>query len=396
MTSRAAPELPAEGAVGAPAPSAAFAEPRAPDAPALPHAAVVFVESDAGDAVPAVVHHLEGERLRLEILGATLAVPLHPGVAVTIDGHVDAAPLRLRAVVETAAAFPTLDLRLTGVAPAAGAPAAQQIAIAFPVRYQVLPRSAAAIAARMRACLAIVGEAVRAAEPAEVALLALGKMMARLDARFDRVIARDLPGRRHARSGDVGADDPHEVLVFSLAKMMMTRLDEKFDRLLAAMRDPAVPGRAALDDDQSHSAIGFAPHHVQALHALTRLMESLSEKFERVVTTIATPDDTLRLADAWGLAAGEAGVVLGLAVPPPAGALLDLELRLPVFPPLPICAFGRVDVVSEHPDDVPDRKVRARVTFVALPEIDRELLVQLVLRKQREQLRARHARALGD
>jgi hypothetical protein len=52
--------------------------------------------------------------------------------------------------------------------------------------------------------------------------------------------------------------------------------------------------------------------------------------------------------------------------------------------------------VSESPDDVPERRFRARLAFVALSEADREILVQLVLRKQREQLRARHVHAGRD
>ena len=361
----------------------------APGSGTLAPATIVTLES-AGVGVPAVVHRADGNRVRLELLASGLPASLGAGGAVTVDARIESGDVRLRATITCVAAFPLLDLDLEGAVERPAEVPGPQIALAFPARFEVIPAQPATIAARVRARLDGRVDAGRTAgEPAELALLALGKMMARLDARFDRVLARGGALRRGGAAPAGGGDEPHEVLVFSLAKMMLTRLDEKFDRLLAAMRDPAVLSRppAELDDG---GPIGVAPPQLLVIHALARLMESLSEKFERVVAVIEGQGEPSRLDDAWALAIGESSVVLGLAAPVAVGALLDLELRLPLFPALPLLVFGRVDAVTDHGEELPERRYQAAVTFVALPEADRELVVQLVMRKQREQLRARH------
>ncbi len=392
--SRPAPEHTAAGGAGA----TGIASPRTPDrrggadVAALAPAAIVTLES-GGVTVYAVVHRADGRLLRVELLASGLPAALAAGNALTVDARVGSGAIRCRATVAAAGAFPLVELAIEDVVARAAEPPGPQIALAFPARYEVIPAQPGTIAARVRARLDGRDDAGRGAgEPAEVALLALAKMMTRLDARFDRVLGRGAAVRRREPAAATGTDEPHEVLVFSLAKMMLTRLDEKFDRLLAAMRDPAVLSRPPTEIEDG-GGIGAPPHQVLVLHALTRLMESLSEKFERVVAVIDGHGEPSRLDDAWALAIGEAGVMLGMATPVTAGAVVDLELRLPFFPALPLLVFGRVDAVTDHGADLPERRYQAAVTFVALPEADRELIVQLMMRKQREQLRARHDHA---
>lgn len=356
-----------------------------------PPGTLVTLESGVGVAVPAIVHGADTERLTLELLATGLPATVAPGSIVAADARHGESTLRWRGAIASVAAFPVVEIAVHDVETRTGEPPGPQIALAFPARYEVVAGAAATIAARVRARLDCPTETGRAGvEPAEVALLALAKMMARLDARFDRVLARGAELRDGAPADAGAADDPHAVLVFSLAKMMLTRLDEKFDRLLAAMRDPAVLSRPPIEIDDAGGGLGVPSPQVLVLHALTRLMESLSEKFERVVAVVDGRGEASCFEDAWALAIGEAGVVLGLPTPVDVGALLDLELRLPLFPAVPLLVFGRVDAVSDQGDDSPERRYRTAVTFVALPEADRELIVQLVMRKQREQLRARH------
>ena len=360
----------------------------------LAPAAIVVLETAPHGGIPAVVHHRRGDDVRIELLTSAASTTLSPGTAAVIEAVSGGTQLRFPATIASLAAFPAVDLRVANPRISTEPTHAARIALAFPVRWESIAAVPGVIAARVRARADAAADGARASgDPAEVALLALARMMARLDARFDRVLASRGRHPPTAPANGAPADDPHDVLVFSLAKMMLTRLDEKFDRLLAAMRDPGVLGRPPVEGDDGATAIGVAAPHLVMLHALTRVMDSLSEKFERVVAAIDRPGDAVRLESAWGLAVGENGVTLGLATPVASGALLDLELRLPLFPALPLVAFARVDTVTEHPDDVPERRWRATATFVALPEADRDLLVQLVLRKQREQLRARHEHA---
>jgi len=238
------------------------------------------------------------------------------------------------------------------------------------------------------------GSAAMLENRSEIAILALAKAMVRLDARFDRLQeALEKSGRRVVSAGrpEQESSSPQEVLVFSLAKMMVTILDEKFERLLAALRDPAVLARwSKKGAGEAGESAQSVPHDVMVIQALSRLMDSMSEKFERIARLLSGRGiGGIALERAWAESVGGDMLTLRLARPLAVEGTLDVELKLPLFPPLPLLAFGRVLDCEETAPDEPEVRYRARVELAGLDCEDRDLLIQFVFRKQRELLRAR-------
>jgi hypothetical protein len=348
---------------------------------APPVGALVELGADESGAPVCLVRSVDGDRLDLEVLTPVAQVPRPSDTVVRLRGATIRALWPAR--IEDAHGMPLLAVRLTGAARALAAAAEPRIALTFPVRFELVPEDLAGRARQVRARLA-------AAEPPaasgdgepELALLAVAKLLARVDTRCDRLLERGAP----PAAGADAARPPADVLVFSLARMMVARLDRKFDRVLAALRDPAVLGRGGEEAREDDEAATGRSAQVATLHALTRMLERIDEKLDRALGGAAAGG-----ADAWGLAAGEEGVTLGLSRPVALDSVLELELRLPFFPPMPLVVLGRVVAAHEETADVPERRFRALAELIGVGDVDRDLLVQTLFRSQRGLLRARHA-----
>ncbi len=309
-------------------------------------------------------------------------------------------------VLGDTSAFPKLRATLEGRAVAIRREPLAEVEVTFPVRFQIIgSHEATDIGRRFRERLQMqVGASSKAGREhgpagsmldnhAELAILSLAKSMVRLDSRFDRLMEKlDKRRRKPVLKGeDRSPASPHEVLIFSLAKMMVTLLDEKFERLLAALRDPDVLARWSKKSSEEAGEEGPpAPHDVMVIQSLARFMDGMGEKFERIVRLLAGKGAVAAaLEEAWAVAIGGDMVTLRLAKPLAMDSVLDLELKLPIFPPVPLIAFGRVIGCTEHADEGPEQRFEVRAELIGLDAEDRELLIQFVFRKQREILRAR-------
>ncbi len=331
---------------------------------------------------------------------------LQPGAAAVLLYRSAGTLWRQPCVVQDAHGFPELRARIEGAPEAVKREPLVEVPATFPVNFQeVIPQNSEALCRHFRDRLhagggwgieskLAGGSSAMLENQSEIAILALAKAMVRLDARFDRLqealaksSRRVIPTGRPERE----SSSPQEVLVFSLAKMMVTMLDEKFERLLAALRDPTVLARwSKKGAEEAGESAQTVPHDVLVIQALSRLMDSMSEKFERIVRLLSGRGiGGIALERAWAEAVGGDMLTVRLARPLAVEGTLDLELKLPLFPPLPLLAFGRVLDCEEIAPEEPEVRYRARVELAGLDCEDREILIQFVFRKQRELLRAR-------
>lgn len=331
---------------------------------------------------------------------------LQPGTAAALLYRSAGTLWRQPCVVQDTHAFPELRARIEGAPQAVKREPLVEVPAAFPVNFQeVSTQNSQALCRHFRDRLHAGGgwgiesklgggSAAMLESQSEIAILALAKAMVRLDARFDRLqeaLAKSSRRVIPAGRADRESSSPQEVLVFSLAKMMVNLLDEKFERLLAALRDPAVLARwskkGAEEAGERAQAVG---HDIMAIQSLSRLMDSMSEKFERIVRLLSGRGiEGIALERAWAEAVGGDMLTIRLARPLALEGTLDIELKLPLFPPLPLLAFGRVLDCEEIAPAEPEVRYRARVELAGLDCEDREILIQFVFRKQRELLRAR-------